>query len=183
MGETALSSFPSKGHMSYSRAHKCCWLCPREASVWWPAFLAGLGAASLHQATDTSTRSYLCQPSTQTHGSGTLTGHTALPTALFPRKSLESFPVPRTCSPRNWSWLPGPAPTSGQRSRAWKHGGISLAPAQDLHHWEQSALSAFPASHKRTMMRSEEKDRRQGPPAFPATPLGSPHPEGIQAPL
>lgn len=130
MGETALSGSPSQGHMSYYGAHECCWLSPsREAAVWWPAFPAGLGAASLHQATGTSTCSYLCQPSTRTHGSGTIPGHRALPTALFPRKPLEIISCPAPAAPRNRSWLQLPC------SNQWtKEQGLE---AQGKSHWHQ----------------------------------------------
>lgn len=117
---------------------------------------------------------YLCQPSTRTHGSGTLLGHRALPTALFPRKPLEIISCPAPAAPGTGPGSSYPAPTSEQRSIAWKGRGISLALAQDLHHWGQPALSAFlaRANHKRITTRNGEKSRRQGPPAFPATPRG-----------
>lgn len=100
MGEAALLGPHPEAHelLQRSTLHKCCWLCPsREAAVWWPAFPAGLEAASLHQAT--STCSYLCQPSTWTHRFGTLPGHRALPTALFPRKPLEITSCPTPAAP------------------------------------------------------------------------------------
>lgn len=174
MGGTALSSSPSQGHMSCSRALKCCWLCPsREAEVWWPTFPAGLGAASLGQATGTSTYSYLCQPSTQTHGSGTLPRHRALPTALFPRKSLEIISCPAPAAPGTDPGFQallqpvdkGAGPGRTGESHWHQHRTCTTGGSQ-------SALSAFPASHQRTTTRSGEKGRRQGPPAFPATPPG-----------
>lgn len=167
-----LSGSPTQGHTSDSRAHKCCWLFPgREATVWWPA---GSEAASLHQAMGTTTGRYLCQPSTRTYGSGTLLGHRALPTALFPRKPLEIISCPAPAAPGTGTGSSYPAPTSEQRSIAWKRRGISLALAQDLHHTGQPALSAFPAraNHKRITTRNGEKSRRHGPPAFPGTPRG-----------
>lgn len=173
MGETALSGSPSQGHMSYYGAHECRWLSPsREAAVWWPAFPAGLGAASLHQATGTSTCSYLCQPSTRTHGSGTIPGHRALPTALFPRKPLEIISCPAPAAPGTGPGSSYPAPTSGQRSRAWKHRGnltgTSTGPAP------LGAASTIRPSCKSKSPRNRDQEwgegQETGPPSLPSNP-------------